>query len=212
MTFNGTAALVTQRSLCTGTTFAIAAEAGIRRSDGGLLADGLRFLTAFGMTLALSCSRTRASRGAGKWVPVCTGTTFATEAGIRPVSDGLRFLTAFDIGAVMLASAGPEGVGKWVPVCTGTTFAIAAEAGIRRSDGGLLADGLRFFTAFRMTLALSCSRALASRWRGEVGFRPRVGVRGKLSRERRLPLLRKQVLGGGVGFRLYGRDRGRMGT
>ncbi len=124
MTFNGTAALVTQRSLCTGTTFAIAAEAGIRRSDGGLLADGLRFLTAFGMTLALSCSRALASRGSG-------------EVGSR---------------------------------LQGTTVPLP-EAGIRRSDGGLLADGLRFQSlCLQMTLALSCSRALASSFQGGSGY------------------------------------------
>ena len=121
-------------SVCSGTTFAIAAEAGIRRSYGGLLADGLRFFAAFRMTFERCHARERGHPGGGgKWVSV-------------PVSE---------YGAS----------------CSGTTFAIAAEAGIRRSDGGLLADGLRFFTAFRMTFELPCSRTRASRWRGEVGFR-----------------------------------------
>ena len=153
----------------------MAAEAGIRRSDGGLLADGLRFFTAFRMTLALSCSRTRASRvEREKWVSV-------------PVSE---------YGAS----------------CTGTTFSMAAEAGIRRSDGGLLADGLRFFTAFRMTFALSCSRTRASRGERGSGFPSPYRSTGQAAVERRLPLLRKQAFGGGVGSHLYGRDRGKMGT
>ena len=200
----------------------MAAEAGIRRSDGGLLADGLRFFTAFRMTFALSCSRTRASRWRGKWVSVCSGTTFsmAAEAGIRRsdgglLVDGLRFLTAFGMTLALSCSrtrASRWGGEKWVSVCSGTTFSMAAEAGIRRSDGGLLVDGLRFLTAFGMTLALSCSRTRASRGERGSGFPSPYRSTGQAARERRLPLMRKQAFGGGVGSHLYGRDRGKMGT